>query len=298
MGSLVLAMLRRVESHLSDAGAPRLFRRSWTPQHPERVLALVHGYAEHSGRYEHVGRWFGARGSAVHAFDLRGHGRSEGLRCHVDRFDDYLDDVDRFLDAVRSDHPELPIVLVGHSMGGLVTATFLAERRPRLLGAALSAPALALSPSLSRARIVASRLLRRVAPRLAIGSGLDPAGLSRDPEVVRGYLEDPLVQRTMTASLAAELLSTLEATAARAFDVQVPVLLMHGEQDPLCPAAGSRAFYEGLHDARSGLRLYPELRHEIFNEPERERVFADLASWVASLGEETSAAASAAGGSG
>jgi alpha-beta hydrolase superfamily lysophospholipase len=223
--------------------------------------------------------WFARRGFAVHAYDHRGHGRSEGVRCHVEQFDDFLDDLAAVLDAVRSDHPELPITLVGHSMGGLVTLAFLAARRPRVASAVTSGPALALG-AVSPLRIALARALRRLLPRLALGSGLDLEGLSRDPEVVRRYLADPLIVRTMTASLGAELLAAAPGTLARAGDVEVPLLMLHGEEDPLCSVEGSRTFHAGLRVPGSALRTYPKLRHEIFNEPEREAVWQDVLDWL------------------
>jgi lysophospholipase len=281
--------LRRVEAHVSGeragGGAPRLHRRAWLPPAPWAVLLVVHGYAEHSGRYEEMGAWLARRGLAVHAYDQRGHGRSEGLRCHVDRFDEYLDDLSAVLSLVAGEHPGQPLALLGHSMGGLVVATFLAERRPAVGAAVTSGAALALGPGVSRLRIVSARLLRRVAPRLSIGSGLDPAGLSRDPEVVRAYLEDPLVFRTMTASLAAELLEAVGRAPSCAPRVAAPLLLLHGAEDPLCPSEGSRAFHDALRVPGKAFRSYPGLRHEIFNEPEREQVYADLIAWLeATLG--------------
>jgi alpha-beta hydrolase superfamily lysophospholipase len=126
-------------------------------------------------------------------------------------------------------------------------------------------------------------MFRRLLPRLSIGSGLDPEGLSRNPEVVRAYLEDPLVTRRMTISLAAELLDAVTATSPRAEDVAVPLLMLHGEEDPLCPAEGSRSFFAGVVTAGSKLRIYPKLRHEIFNEPERETVYRDILEWLEEL---------------
>jgi alpha-beta hydrolase superfamily lysophospholipase len=252
------------------------------PDEPTRAVLLVHGYAEHSGRYEEMATWLAARGCAVHAYDHRGHGRSDGPRCHVGRFDEFLDDLAAMQGAVRSEHPELPITLVGHSMGGLIMLAFLAERTPPVESAVSSGAALSVA-AVSPLRVLLARTVRRVLPRLAMGSGLDPDGLSRDPDVLRRYLEDPLIHRTMTTSLGAELLGAAPRTAARAGQVQVPLLLLHGESDPICSVEGSRGFHAGLRAPGSALRTYPELRHEIFNEPEREQVWQDLWNWLEEL---------------
>jgi len=278
------AAIRRSESHQRGAPragrAPLLFRRSWVPQTAAAQLVLVHGYAEHSARYEEFAAWLAARGIAVHGYDQRGHGRSEGVRCHVDRFDDFLDDLDLVLESARQAEPELPTAILGHSMGGLVVAAFLADRRPPVAAGVLSAPVLMVGSGMSRARAAGARLIRRLAPRLALGAGLDANGLSRDPEVVRRYLADPLVYRTMTPSLAVELLDAAPRTLARAVEVQVPVLLLHGTEDPLVMAEGSKTFHGGLRVPGSALRCYPGLRHEILNEPERSRVYADIHDWL------------------
>jgi alpha-beta hydrolase superfamily lysophospholipase len=273
-------LVRRSESHLRASGGVRLFRRAWLPAEPERAVLLVHGYAEHSGRYDHLGAWFAARDWALHAYDHRGHGRSEGPRGHVSRFDELLDDLDAMLGFVREEHPDVPVALVGHSMGGLVVASFLCERHPPVQAAATSGALLALSEDLPPWRLQLARGLRWLAPRLSLSSGLDPQGLSRDGEVVRRYLEDPLVHRRMTTAFAMELMGAIARTSRWPARVRVPLLMLHGEADPLCPVEGSRAFHAGLHVSGSSLRTYPHLRHEIFNEPEREQVFQDLHEWL------------------
>lgn len=274
------AAVKREEAELDGAGGVRLFRRSWRPEASRAALLLVHGYGEHSARYEHVGQWFAARDFAVHAYDHRGHGRSGGPVCHVDRFEEFLDDLARMLATVREAEPGRPVFLVGHSMGGLITCAFLRERHPDVAGAIVSGPALGLVDHFPAWRRHAARILRRVVPRLSLPSGLDPSAVSRDPEVVRLYREDPLVHGTMTSAFALELLAGVERTAAGASDVRVPLLLLHGEDDRLCPLAASRAFHAGLTTPGSALRTYPDLYHEVFNEPEQETVFADALAWL------------------
>lgn len=241
---------------------------------------LVHGLAEHSGRYDGVGAWLAARECAVHAYDQRGHGRSEGPRGHVRVFSELLDDLEALLESVRREHPAGPLVLIGHSMGGLVATALLCERKPDLACAITSGAPLEVPAHVSRSRRRVANLLRRFAPRLRMAAGLPPDTLSRDPAVVRSYVEDPLVFRRITVSLAAELLAAVTRTAAGASQVQIPMLLLHGEADRLCAARGSRTFHGQLRGPGHRLRIYPQLRHEIFNEPEHEQVLEDLLEWV------------------
>jgi len=272
--------IRRGDGRLDGAAGVRLYRRWWRAEEPRAALLLVHGYGEHCGRYAAVGHWFAARGFAVHAYDHRGHGKSGGRVCHVDHFDEYLDDLARMLDAVRESEPGRPVFLVGHSMGGLLTCAFLRERHPDVAGAVTSGAALAMPDAFPRWRALAARLLRRIVPHLGLPSGLDASGVSRDPAVVRAYREDPLVHSTMTTSLAMELLTALQRTAGGGAGVRVPLLMLHGGADRLVDARGTREFAKTLEASGSDLRIYPELFHEIFNEPEHEAVFADVLAWL------------------
>ncbi len=275
--------IRRTETHATGSTGHLLFRRAWLPETPQRVVVLVHGYAEHSGRYEHVGSQLASAGCAVHAYDQQGHGKSGGIRCHVRSFEHLLDDLEDFLATVRAEHTSLPVFAVGHSMGGLVVAAYACQRAPNIAGIATSGAALALSENISRRRILCARLLRWPAPRLSLASGIDPETLSRDPAVVRAYLEDPLVHQRLTTSLACEMFSAMERTASSAAQVRIPMLLLHGEDDRVCPVSGSRDFFDRLLVPSRRLRTYPGLRHEIFNEPERVAVLDDLIDWIRNI---------------
>jgi len=276
-------MLRRTEGHLQGASGRRLFRRAWLPKAPRRVVLIVHGYGEHSGRYEDMAAWLAERGCAVHAYDQQGHGQSFGPRGFVERFDDLLDDAECVLDVLAEEHPGLPIVLVGHSMGGLVVAALASAREPGIDLLVTSGAALAISPDLSPLKIALARLFGRLLPRLTMDAGLDVRGLSRDPEVIERYKADPLVHSRISAALAAGMMAATGRTAAAAGAVRVPMLVLHGAADPLCLPEGSEAFYAGLprDEVRgSAIRTYPDLKHEIFNEPEREAIYQDLIDWV------------------
>lgn len=254
-----------------------LFRRGWLAQQPRAALLIVHGFAEHSGRYEHVGSQLAAAGLAVHAYDQLGHGRSSGRRGHVRRFDDYLDDAERMIALVRAEHPGLPLFLLGHSMGGLVTAALARERRPEVRGIALSGAALCLARPLP-IPLWALRALRLLAPRHSRDAEIDPNALSTDPEVGRAYLADPLVFRQMTISLSLEFVTAARRTAPGGADVAVPLLALHGGDDPICRPEGSERFAAAAPQGR--FVLYPGLRHEILNEPRWRDVLADLEAWI------------------
>ena len=275
--------VRRTPLRLAGAGGLELAGRAWLPERAERAVLLVHGWAEHSGRYEHVGSWLAGRGCAVHAYDQRGHGLSAGRRGDLRRFDELLDDLELALAQLRTAEPALPLFVVGHSMGGLVTAAFAVRRAPAIAGAATSGAALALADAPSRARLGVMRLAARVAPRLGVGRPIRPEALSRDPEVGRVYAADPLVLRRMTLRFGAAFLGAQAETLAGAPRVAIPMLILHGGDDPLCLVEGSRRFFSGLAHRESALRIYPGLRHEILNEPERETVLGDLLAWMTHL---------------
>ena len=277
-------VVRRIEDRLPLAAGGWLFRRAWIPERPQRVLVLVHGFGEHSGRYEELASWLAARSVAVHAYDQRGHGRTPGRRGHVDRFERLYDDLCAMLEFVAREHPGLPIALLGHSLGGLVVTGCVRERRPPIDRLVVSGPAFRLAPGVSKTRIALARLLRRLCPRLSLAAGLDAALLSRDPEVVRRYVEDPWVHGRATAAFAAGAIDAQLRLVEGPAAIPVPMLLLHGEDDGLCSVEGSRAFFARIeHERAPGgeLRTYPGLRHEVLNEPEREQVYRDVLAWLA-----------------
>lgn len=267
---------------LSDQG--ERYRRAWLPPEPKRALILVHGYGEHAGRYDEMAMHFAERGFAVHAFDQAGHGRTAGPRGHVDRFSRLPEEVARFADLVALDHPGVPITLLGHSMGGLVVAATCIEHRLPVDRVVLSGALLALEADFrQRMSLFAARLLSAIWPTLGLATGLDAEGLSRDPEVIRRYLDDPYVKDRMTTRFAAGMNEALAKAASGASQVTLPMLVLHGGLDPISPPAGSRAFHAGLPAsiaAASRLEIYPELRHEIFNEPDRVAVWQDILDWL------------------
>jgi alpha-beta hydrolase superfamily lysophospholipase len=277
MHKIASAAVSEREGWFEGADGVRLFERAWLPDGAAKArIVLVHGYAEHTGRYEYVGETLASAGYAVHAFDLRGHGRSEGDRVLVRSFDSYLDDVDVFLARVRPDNAT-PVFLLGHSMGGAIVALQAIERAPDIRGVVLSGPAIA-----DRNGIAAwvMSTIGRVLPRLPLVK-LDAAAVSRDPDVVRQYDEDPLVYRgRVKAGLVAAMLDAGRRVFRGTASLSLPLLVVHGREDRLAPVAVSETLFGAVPSSDKTLKVYDGLYHEVFNEPERDDVLADVIAWL------------------
>ncbi len=261
-----------VDVETTADGTPQL-RRRWRVAEPRAAIVLVHGIGEHSGRYLHVGQFFADRGYDVSAFDNRGFGRSGGRRGHIEDFRVYLDDVGERLAASRE--LGVPVVLFGHSLGGLIVATYLTDKRPQPDLAVLSSPALTAEvPAWQR---VAAPVLGRVAPKLFVPSEIEGTGLSRDPAVQRAYVEDPLRVTGATARMGRETFTAMKITGNRLHRLKVPTYVLHGDDDPVVPQAASRPL-ERLDSVT--YRSWTGLRHECLNEPEQNEVMAEIDTWI------------------
>jgi alpha-beta hydrolase superfamily lysophospholipase len=257
-----------------------LYYQRWRPERsPRAVLAIVHGFGEHSGRYRNVVDWFVPRGYAVYGFDLRGMGRSPGQRCHVGCFDEYRGDVRAFVDLVKQAEPGQPRFLLGHSQGGLIVLNYVLHDPSGLDGVIASAPALGALP-VSPFLILLAKGLSRVRPRFTLQTGLDVQALSRDPEVVRAYVDDPLVTNVATARLGTELMAAIRWTQEHAADLALPLLIVHGTCDRLGPCDASGEFFEKVVFADKERQTYEGYYHEVFNDVGKEMVLADVEVWL------------------
>lgn len=255
--------------------------RDWAPGGATRgLVVLVHGFDEHTGRYAHVGQALAAAGFAVSAYDVRGHGASGGPRVDVPAYEALLDDLGTFLAAATTRHPRLPRFLYGHSMGGNQVLTFLLRRRPTLAGAVATSPWLELAVTPPAWQLALAGLAAKVVPGLALPTGLDASGISRDPMVVRAYQADPYVRGRITPRLLTGVLQAGQWALEHAGALGVPLLLMHGEADRITSLDASRRFA-----ARAGglvtLRTWPGAFHELHNEPERAVVLQEVVAWLA-----------------
>ena len=270
-----------VHGRLDGVRGVRLYWQGWLPPGaPTGVLLICHGLGEHSGRYRTVIDALLPDGWAVYGVDLRGHGRSAGRRAHLDDYDDWLDDLERFRRLVADRHPGHRPFLLGHSMGGQIALAYALAREPELAGLVLSAPALA-STAVPRAAVPALRRLARVAPTLR-PAGIDPTKISKDPAVVADYRADPLVHHGHpTLALSAALFDRFPVLPERSRALRLPVLLQHGLLDRLTDPAGTRRLAAACGSPDLTVRWYESLWHEIYHEPERALPLADLRGWLA-----------------
>lgn len=262
-----------------------LFLHHWpAPASARGQVLICHGLGEHIGRYAHVAAALNAHGWDVHGWDHRGHGHSAGKRGDIPQHDALLRDTARVIDTVR--RPGGPFVLLGHSMGGLVAARFAAEGlQPRpagwsrpLDGLVLSSPAL--DPGLSGGQKLALALAETLAPGLAVGNGLKPDWICRDPAVVAAYVADPLVHDRITARLTRFIVDGGAQAIAAAPRWAVPTLLMWADADRCVAPRGSEAFAAAAPANVVATRPWPGFAHEIFNEPEKAEVLAVLTAWL------------------
>lgn len=258
-----------------------LYYQAWLPdKDPKAVLLVVHGLAEHCGRYTNLVNYFVPRGYAVYGLDHCGHGRSQGLKGYVEHFSNYIDDLKTFFDMVSCDNKGKKVFMVGHSMGGLLATAYLLQHQDELAGAVLSAASLKVGSSISPATIAMAKVVSVIAPKMGVAV-LDATAISRDKAAVDAYVNDPLVYRGKTsARLGAELLSTIQKLPDQMHKITLPVLIMYGSEDQLSNPEGSKMLYQKVGSRDKTLKVYEGLYHEIFNEPEHEKVLADMEAWL------------------
>ena len=243
------------------------------------TFVVVHGLGEHSGRYQHLAAWFTPLGATVYAMDQRGHGRSGGKRGHAPGLNALLDDIDMVVVRARADDGD-PLVLVGHSFGGLLAIAYALKHADHIDRAIFSAPLLMVKQKVPAWKRALSTVLPKVAPGMSFSNEVDANLLSHDPGIARAYRSDPLVHDRITAGLYADTIARGEEFITRAPDLRVPFLLMQGRDDRIVDPLGSQRFFARAAAPDRAFCLYPGLYHEIFNEIGHEKVFQDIESWL------------------
>ena len=267
----------RVEGH----DGLSLYRQCWLPQGDSRaVVIFLHGFTEHSGRYAELAERLCSEGYAVYAMDLRGHGKSAGDRAFVRSFDEFLADLDAFLEVVRRSEPDKPLFLFGHSMGGAIIAHYAITRRPEVRGLLLSAPPVSVGSRVFPILRRLASLLSRLFPRLRVVR-MGFQFLSRDAEVVAQFNSDPLVfHGRFPVRIGAEILQAAKHLQDHAEAIRLPLLILQGTGDRVVDPQGAEQLHEQAASRDKKLRLYAGLYHDLLHEPEKAQVAADLIEWL------------------
>ena len=260
-----------------------IYYQRWLPENESKaILLIVHGLAEHIGRYMNLVNHFVPLSYAVYGLDHIGHGKSDGQRVFVKRFEDYTETLKVFYDLVRQENPDKPIILIGHSMGGLISAYYLLDHQADFMAAVLSGPLIKTTDNAPPVLIFIGKILSALAPKAGLLK-LEAEGVSRDPAVVEAYVNDPLVfTGKMTARLGAELLKAMQRVTNEAKKITLPLMIIQGGADRLVDPAGAQMLFEKVGSSEKGLKIYDGFFHEVFNEPEHEQVMIDVEKWLES----------------
>jgi alpha-beta hydrolase superfamily lysophospholipase len=252
------------------------------PSAPSAILIVLHGLAEHCGRYERQIAHLAATGLACFAYDQRGHGRSPGARADIARFSLFADDFAGVRAGIGRRYPQLPVFVWAHSLGSIVALLSALDPRNQLAGVITTGCAIRAVPPFPAPVYALASTLTALLPTLRIDPGLDVEGLSHDPGVQQAYLQDPLVQKKVSLHLAFELGRTCRHVLANAPSIQVPWLAVHGAGDPIAPPEGSKELIERLGSRDKQLRIEPGLRHEVHNElePAATQFLQLMAGWI------------------
>ncbi len=255
-------------------------RYAWQVDAPKAQVLIVHGYAEYAGRYQHVAAALNAAGYDVFAYDQIGHGKlAERLGYYPDIME-LAADLETVVSLLKANAPDLPLFLLGHSMGGLVTSLYITHEQPTVAGVVLSSPFLMPDDDVSPMLIRMASVLSRVIPKVATTS-LDSAHISRDEAVVNAYNNDPLIPRGgVPTRVGAEMLRGCALVAEKASNFTLPVYVFHGDQDKLANPKGSQRFFDSIAATDRKLKYYRGFYHETMNEPEKDQVISDVVTWL------------------
>jgi acylglycerol lipase len=259
-----------------------IFAQAWEPEvlQPKAVVCHVHEIGEHSSRYAHVAEAFGKSGFVFFTSDLRGHGRSEGLRGHIDSSEDFMGDIVILLEQARGRYPGLPVFLYGQSLGGVLVLYYSLTRKPNMKGVIATSTALRTALEKQKLKLLAVNALGSLMPRMLIPSGLDTRWLSRDPAVAQAYRADPLVHDQASLGFGKAMLGVVSRTLSRAAEFHLPLLLLHGKRDEIAFPSGSMDFAASLNEERCTLVLWEDGYHELHNDLEKDEVLKTMTLWM------------------
>ncbi|MEP7198248.1 MAG: lysophospholipase, partial [Chloroflexota bacterium] len=259
----------------------QLYWQAWKPDGElKALLVIAHGFDDHSARYAHVADHFGARGYAVYTFDQIGHGQSAGPRGHVESFEHYVEDLNRFVALAQTQVPDVKSFVLGHSQGGMVSLRYGIAHPHAVSGIVTSGAGMMLSMSPPRWKVTLGKVLSNVAPRFALANGIPPNALSRDPAVAAARQQDPHRHGVATTRWADEFFKAQADTLAAAPRFTLPCLLLHGGADPIINPEATKQFFAAASSTDKTMKIYDGMYHEIYNEVGKEQVLADVEQWI------------------
>ncbi|NVM16706.1 MAG: lysophospholipase [Candidatus Lokiarchaeota archaeon] len=274
--------MKHIEGEYEGAKDFKIFYQAWIPENVKAVIQVVHGFAEHSGRYLNVVNQLTPLGYAIYANDHRGHGRSDGKRNYIDSFDQFIEDEKKLYDLIKKNHQNLPIFMLGHSMGSMIALVFTEKYEPLLRGLILSGTGTGAGEGTSKTLKWLVRGLAKIAPKKYINPGLKAEKLSHDPEVVQAYENDPLVNADkITIRLGWELMKFFAKYDPITHSLKLPLLIQCGGEDALIKGS-EEALRKAFNMKDKTILIYDGLYHEVYNEvlEEREKVLNDLSNWL------------------
>jgi acylglycerol lipase len=273
--------MKHTEMNWKAKDGLNIFAQSWEPDAVQikAVVCLVHGIGEHGMRYAHVAEAFGKEGYAFFTMDLRGHGRSDGPRGHIPSIEALLQDIDMLLEQARAHYPGLPLILYGHSLGGILVLHYGLKRKPDVKGVIATSAGLRTAIEQQPAKIAAARVLGALLPSVAIPTGLEAGAISRDEKVVQVYQADPLVHDKMSLGFGKIMLGVVQWTLEHASEFPLPLLMLHGKADRIAFPSGSIEFANALKE-KATLVLWDDAYHELHNEPQKNEVFKTMTIWM------------------
>ena len=275
------AAVHESDGKFEGVGGLHLYYRTWETVQPVAGLIVVHGLSDHSARFSDLGRRLASNAINVYAFDIRGHGESEGRRGHAARFDFLLQDVERFRREVESiTAGTVPLFILGHSMGGLIALRYIEEYDVPLRGAVLTSPWLATGPSIPRWKVLGAGVLNKLLPSLPIDAGIDPEYISHDPGVVTRYREDPLVHGKITPRLFMEASAAMGLVLHRSDRINIPLLFLLAGDDQLVDTRKSENFARSLSASDVTIRVMPGYYHEVLNDFGSAQALQEIRTWI------------------
>lgn len=273
-------MAQRFEGQFRGRDQTELFFQTWTPEKVRGAILITHGLAEHSECYHGLAKILADDGWQVFAWDMRGHGRSEGKRGFVKDLSFYIDDLEIFTQLVRKQIGDQNLVMFGHSLGGLVTIRYLQSKRADYAALVLSSPGLGLNKKVPRLKEALAHVAVKWMPTLTMYNEIKYEDLTRDEEYRKNYYSDNLRHDKISSGLFLSMLDNFKLALDEAGEIEIPVLLQVSGEDRLVSPEASRAFFEKLPNKKNQLILYPESYHEVYNDLDRERVIADLKKFI------------------